>query len=143
MILIDANLLVYAHDTRSPHHAAARPWLEAVLGGTEPVRIPLIALLAFVRIVTNPTLFPAPLSPDAAIEIVTGWLSQPDVAIATPTDRHWQLFREAASGGQARGPLLMDAHIAALAIERGATLMSADRGFTRFPGLRFRNPISG
>jgi toxin-antitoxin system PIN domain toxin len=142
MILIDANLLVYAHDSRSPHHQAARSWLESVLSGSEPVRIPLVALLAFVRVVTNPSLFPAPLSPGAAIDIVEGWLAQPNVAIATPTERHWHLFREAASGGQARGPMLMDAHIAALAIEHGATLMSADRGFARFPGLRFRNPIA-
>jgi hypothetical protein len=142
MILIDANLLVYAHDSRSPHHDAARSWLESVLGDIEPVRIPLVALLAFVRIVTNPSLFPAPLSPGAAIEIVERWLSQPNVAIATPTERHWRLFREAASAGQARGPMLMDAHIAALAVEHGATLMSADRGFARFPGLRFRNPIA-
>jgi toxin-antitoxin system PIN domain toxin len=142
MILIDANLLVYAHDSRSPHHDAARSWLESVLGDIEPVRIPLVALLAFVRIVTNPSLFPAPLSPGAAIEIVEGWLSQPNVAIATPTERHWRLFTQAASGGQARGPMLMDAHIAALAVEHGATLMSADRGFARFPGLRFRNPIT-
>ena len=67
----------------------------------------------------------------------------PNAAIATPTERHWQIFREVATDGQACGPLLIDAHIAALAIEHGATLMSADRGFARFPGLRFRNPIAG
>lgn len=142
MILIDANLLVYAHDERSPFHAAARPWLESVLGGSEPVRIPLVALLAFVRIVTNPSLFPTPLSPAGAIEIVERWLAHPSVSVATPADRHWQILTEVATGGQARGPLLMDAHIAALTIEHGATLMSTDRGFARFPGLRFKNPIA-
>ncbi len=142
MILIDANLLVYAHDSRSQHHSAARTWLESTLSGTEAVAIPLVALLAFVRIVTNPRLYPAPLSPDIAIEVVTGWLAQPNVGVATPTERHWQIFQNIAASGQARGPLVMDAHIAALAIEHGATLMSADRGFARFPGLRFRNPIA-
>lgn len=141
MILIDANLLVYAHDSRSPHHAAARMWLESTLSGTEAVAIPLVALLAFVRIVTNPRLYPAPLSQDIAINLVIGWLAQPNVGVATPTERHWQIFREVAAGGQARGPLLMDAHIAALAIEHGARLATTDRDFTRFPGLKVEDPL--
>lgn len=143
MILIDANLLVYAHDARSPYHAAARSWLESVLSGPELVRIPLVALLAFIRIVTNPSLYPMPLTPEIAVDVVASWLAQPNVAIAMPAERHWELLKSAATNGQARGPLLMDAHLAALTIEHGARLATTDRDFARFPGLRFEDPLAG
>lgn len=142
MILIDVNLPLYAHDRSSLRHDAARTWLEIALNGDEEVRFAMHTLLGFLRISTNPSIFEQALSVDEAIQIVTEWLGLANVGIATPTDRHWQILAELASTGQARGPLLMDAHLAALAIEHGATLATTDRDFARFPGLRFRNPLS-
>lgn len=140
-MVIDANLLVYAYDESSPHHERARHWLDETLSGSEPIRIALVSLLAFVRITTNPSLFLRPLQPEVAIGIVQSWLAIPSVGITDPGERHWRNFAEAAEGGQVRGPRVMDAHLAALAIEHGATLMTADRDFARFPRLKFKNPI--
>lgn len=141
MILVDANLLLYAYDTSSPDHAGARAWLEVALNGEERVGIGLQVLLAFMRIATHPGVFARPLAPADAIAIVSSWLGRPQVAMASPGDRHWEILTEVSASGQARGARLMDAHLAALAIEHGATLATTDRGFARFPGLRFRNPI--
>lgn len=99
-------------------------------------------LLGFLRVSTNPALFERPLTAERAIQIVSEWLELPNVEVATPTNRHWQVLGELAAAGQARGPMLMDAHLAALTIEYGATLASTDRDFARFPGLRFRNPLA-
>jgi len=142
MILIDANLLLYAYDASSPRHPAARQWLEAALVGDDPVRFALQSILGFVRISTNLTVFERPLRPVDAIATVESWLSRPTAGFATPGERHWRILAEVAQAGQARGAQLMDAHLAALAIEHGATLMSTDRVFARYPGLRFRNPIA-
>jgi toxin-antitoxin system PIN domain toxin len=142
VILVDANLLLYAYDSSSPQHDRARPWLERAFGGTESVRVALVSLLAFLRISTSRAVFRRPFRPDQAIAIVAGWLELPAVGLAEPTPRHWSLLETLARGGQARGPLLMDAHLAALAIEHGATLCTTDRDFARFPRLRFQNPIA-
>lgn len=143
MILVDANLLLYAYNVSSPQHARARAWLETTLNSDERVGFGLVPILAFVRLSTNPDIFDRPIQPAKAIEIVAAWLKRPNVTLATPGDRHWQILADVALQGQARGPRLMDAHLAALAIEHGATLATADRGFGRFPGLRFTNPIAG
>lgn len=143
MIIVDANVLLYAYDRSSSRHEAARRWLEGALNGEEEVRFPLVTLLAFLRISTHPTVFRRPLDPGRAIEIVASWLARPNVKVATPSDRHWHVLTEVARAGQARGPLLMDAHVAALAIEHGAQLATTDRGFARFPGLRFADPLAG
>ena len=142
MILVDANLLLYAYDSSSAQHDRARPWLERALTGTEAVGLALISLLAFLRISTSRAVFRRPLPPADAVAIVSQWLELPGVTVAEPTDRHWTLLAELAQRGQARGPLLMDAHLAALAIEHGATLYTTDRDFARFPGLRARDPLS-
>jgi hypothetical protein len=86
--------------------------------------------------------FREPLPVEEAIGLVDSWLAQPPVIIAAPTERHWLLLTELAAGGQARGPLLMDAHLAALAAEHGATLCTTDRDFTRFPGVRVKDPLA-
>jgi uncharacterized protein len=140
VILVDSNLLLYAYDASSPHHSQARPWLERAFG-EESVRLALLSILAFLRISTSPAVFRRPLRPTDAIDIVSSWLELPNVGLAEPTDRHWSLFASLAHGGQARGPLLMDAHLAALATEHGATLCTTDRDFGRFPNLRFTNPL--
>lgn len=142
MILIDANLLLYAYDASSTRHDAARQWLEAAFNGDDQVGLALQSILAFIRIGTNRDVFERPLRSEDAIAIVSSWLERPQVRMAALGDRHWQLLADLAERGQARGTQLMDAHLAALTIEHGATLATTDRGFGRFPGLRFRNPIA-
>ena len=142
MIIVDANILLYAYDELSPAHAQAKSWLETTLSGEERVGLGLQTMLAFVRIATNRAVYAQPMSSADALGIVASWLEHPRVSMATPGERHWQILAEVARAGQARGPQLMDAHLAALAIEHGATLATTDRGFGRFPGLRFRNPIA-
>lgn len=142
MILIDANLAIYAYDESSPRHAVARAWLEASVGGRESVGFALTTLLAFVRISTDPRVHVRPLATATAMDIVGSWLEHQNVHLVTPTERHWSTFRDLAARGQARGPLLMDAHLAALAIEHGATLATTDRDYSRFAGLRTIDPLT-
>ena len=143
MILLDANVLLYAYDRSSAHHEPARAWFESALRGQEPVRFAWVTLLAFMRIATNPRAFARPLALGEAFGIVEQWLSVPLTGILQPTERHLDLLRATAVPGQARGPLLADAHLATLAIEHGATLCTTDRDFVRFQGLRHLNPLSG
>jgi uncharacterized protein len=142
MIVIDANILLYAHDTSSPVHARSRAWLEATIAAESDVRLSVATALAFVRIATDPRVYTAPIAPSEAIRIVAGLLERPNVSLVNPSDRHWALFADVAAAGQARGPMLMDAHLAALAIEHGATLATADRDFRRFEGLRLLDPTA-
>jgi len=141
MILVDANLLLYAHDASSAHHAAARRWLENTLSGDEPVGLPWAVVLAFLRVGTNPRLRKDAPTLEEATAIVAGWLERPTVTLVNPGERHWEILREIMTKGQARGPLVTDAHLAALAIEHGSSLATADRDFARFPGLNFFNPL--
>jgi toxin-antitoxin system PIN domain toxin len=141
VILIDANLLLYAYHTRAAEHTAARAWLETAFGGTAPVGLAWITLWAFLRIATNPRVFERPLSIDAATEITTTWLEQPVVRLLEPGERHWDILRDLTRHGQTIGPLVMDAVLAALAIEHGAVLQTTDRDFARFPGLSWADPL--
>jgi toxin-antitoxin system PIN domain toxin len=141
LLLIDANLLVYAYHTQSAEHVASRQWLEAALSGTEPVRLAWVTIWAFLRISTNSRVFKRPLSPGEAGGAVAAWLDQPNVSVIEPAECHWDILRELVRKGQASGPLIMDAALAAIAIENGATLCTADRDFARFPGLKWINPL--
>jgi len=141
MTLVDANLLLYASDTVSVHHASARRWLEGILSGPEPVGLAWAAILAFLRVGTNPRLRKDAFTLTEATAIVTGWLERPTVTVVNPGERHWDILRDMMIKGQARGPLITDAHLAALAIEHGAALATTDRDFARFPGLKFFNPL--
>lgn len=143
MILLDANLLLYAYDAESPVHERARTWLEETLVTEDEVGVALVSLLAFLRIGTDARAFREPMTSIEASEIVTRWLARPNVGIAQPTRRHFEVMGDLARSGKAKGPLLMDAHIAALAIEHGATLATSDRDFARFPGLRVEDPLAG
>jgi uncharacterized protein len=142
VILLDANLPLYAYDSSSDHHQAARRWFEQALAGPEQVGFPWITVLAFLRIATNHRVFARPLTVTDAVAIVQEWLSLPFSCIVEPTEHHLGLLGSLAARGQARGPLLTDAHLATLAIEHGATLCSADRDFTRFPDLQLLNPLT-
>ena len=141
MIAIDANLLLYASDTSSAHHEASRRWLEDMLSGDEPVGLAWAVVLAFLRVGTNPRIRKAAFSLPEATAIVTGWFERPTVTLLNPGERHWEILREMMTKGQVRGPLVTDAHLAALAIEHGCSLATADRDFARFPGLKFFNPL--
>lgn len=143
MILVDANLLIYAYDSSSELHPGASRWLADVMGGVEPLGLPTQSLLAFVRLSSNSSLFRRPLTSAKAVEIVREWLDRPHVSCPVPGDRHWQIVGALAKAAQVRGPGMMDAHLAALTVEHGATLYTTDRGFARFPKLRFQNPIAG
>jgi len=141
MILVDANLLLYAYHPRSAQHEASRRWLEGVLGGPDLVRFSWLTLWAFLRIATNTRVFEQPLSADEAWEAVDEWLAQPNAGILDPGERHRDILAALMRDGQATGPDVMDAVIAALAVEHGATLCTTDRDFARFPGLEWTNPI--
>jgi uncharacterized protein len=139
--LPDANLFLYAYDSRSPRHGAARDWLEQTLSGAETVALSWTVLLAFIRLSTRSVVVEQPLSVDAAIEIVESWLDQPCVTVINPTERHAAILRELLSPLGAAGNLTTDAHLAALAIEHGALLCSCDTDFARFRGLRWEDPL--
>ena len=142
MKLVDLNLLLYAIDDGAPHHAAARPWLEETLSGTEEVGFAWAVLLGFVRLSTNPAVFEQPLSAGEALDYVDGWLAQPVATVVHPTEAHAARLRELLQPLGTAGNLTTDAHLATLAIEHGAELCSADTDFARFPGLRWHNPLT-
>jgi uncharacterized protein len=140
--LVDLNLLLYAIDEEAPAHEAARAWLEEVLSGTEEVGLAWAVLLGFVRLATNPAVFEAPLGVDDALDIVAGWLEQPVTTLVQPSERHVQSLRDLLAPLGTAGNLTADAQLAALAIEHGAELCSRDADFSRFPGLRWRDPLA-
>lgn len=143
MILIDANLLLHAYNPRSADHEGSREWLERELSGPRLVRFAWVTLWAFIRISTSSRVFERPLSLSEADDIVSSWLAQPGVGVIDPGDRHWILLQRLLDDGQAAGPLAMDAALAAIAVEHGATLYTTDRDFSRFPGLSWVNPLKG
>ena len=143
MKVVDANLLLYAIDARSPRHAAARSWLERQLTGDETIAFAWVVLLAFLRLSTHEHVFARPLSADRAFEVVSHWLGQPCAVIVHPGDRHATVMRQLLRSFGTAGNLVNDAHLAALAIEHGAELNSCDSDFSRFSGLRWINPLEG
>lgn len=142
MILVDANLLIYAYDLSSPVHERARVWFSGALSGGEPVGLCWTTILAFLRITTNRAIFKDPFSIDEAVSIVDDWLAQPTVRLVEAGGRHWVILRKLLRDSQAKGKLLMDAHLAALALEHGLTLFTRDGDFTEFGGLDFVNPLN-
>ena len=142
MILIDANLLIYAYDTTSPHNARARQWLEDVMADESVVvRLPWTTILAFLRITTQPRVLEQPFSPDEACARNSKLLSQPSVSMLTPGPQHWSILSSLIEEHGVRGGLITDAHLAAMAIEYDAPLCTHDRDFERFRGLRVEYPI--
>jgi toxin-antitoxin system PIN domain toxin len=138
--LVDANILLYAYDASSVHHAACKTWLEKALNDDEPVGLPWQTSLAFIRISTNPRAVRNPLATSDACAIVTALIERPGTVIVEPGDHFWLTFREVVDHARVTGPLVTDAVLAALAIENGATVCSTDRDFRRFAGLSLIDP---
>lgn len=141
MILVDANVLVYAVDSDSHHHRAARRWLEAALSGTEPVGFAWVVLLAFLRVTTRPGILRRPLPPERALAFVDEWLAWPNARAVVPGEGHWAVLRSLLRSTGTAGNLTSDAHLAALALEHGASVCSTDRDFGRFPGIERIDPL--
>jgi uncharacterized protein len=141
MILLDANVLLYAYDSSSTHHESARNWLENSISSTRAVRLAWLTITAFLRITTNFRAMQFPLTEQEACGAVSLLLEHPSVDILNPGPRHWSILERLINETGTRGPLVMDAHLAALAIEHGATLCTHDRDFSRFPSLRVEYPL--
>ena len=141
MKLPDLNLLIYAVDESSPRHDRARPWLEEVLSGTEDVGFAGLVIVGFVRLTTNPAVFSRPMESAEALDYVDSWLAQPPATMLAPSERHLSLLRDLLEPVGTAANLVSDAHLAALAIEHGAELLSCDTDFARFDGLRWRDPL--
>lgn len=141
MILVDANLLVYAHASSLPQHERALRWLDEHLNGTAAVGLPWASLLAFVRLVTNPRIFERPESIPEAWKQVEAWLGCGSVWIPAPMERHREILAKLLLQTGMRSNLVPDAHLAALALEHGLILCSSDGDFARFSNLRWQNPL--
>jgi toxin-antitoxin system PIN domain toxin len=142
VILIDANILIYAHVSSFAQHNLARDWLDQQLNASARVGLPWTSLLAFLRLVTNPRVFEQPEAIRDAWEQVHTWLTSETVWIPQPTERHADILGEFLALSGVHGNLVPDAHLAALAVEHGLTLCSTDGDFARFQGLRWLNPIA-
>lgn len=142
MILVDANVLLYAYHPRAEAHPRCRAWLEEAFSGEEPVCLAWVTVLAFLRISTSPRVFERPLLSTEALAIVASWLERPSVSVLEAGEACWEILRGLVVEAQASGPLVMDAFLAALAIENGATLATTDRDFARFPKLEVTNPAA-
>jgi len=141
LILVDANLLLYAYHSGAVQHPAAKRWFEGALAGADPVGLSWSTILAFLRIGTNPRVFERPYSIEDAAKIASSWLAHPAIAVVRPGERYWEILRELLFEARAGAALVTDAALAALAIEHGATLCSTDRDFRRFRKLKLQNPL--
>lgn len=142
MILPDVNLLLHAYNSESSVHPAARAWWEGLLNGTRPVGLAWAAILGFIRITTHRQILSNPLPVTTACGHVRAWLAQPYVSLIDPGARHVEILFGLLESLGTSGNLTTDAHLAALAIEHQAELHSTDADFTRFPGLRWVNPLA-
>lgn len=140
MTIVDANVLIYAVNEDAPHHRAARKWLDDALAGAEPVGFAWTVLLAFLRLTTRPGLFARPLTVEEAVGVVESWLGRPGAVTVEPSARHLSILRGLLGGLGTGANLVGDAHLAALALEHGAEIVSYDTDFGRFDGVRSRRP---
>jgi len=138
---VDVNVLVYAHRPESQRHEEFRGWLDAARAADEPLGLADIALSGFVRVVTHPRVFREPTPVPIALDFVEALRTAPGSRMLTASERHWAIFRDLCTATGATGNRVPDAYLAALAIENGATWITADRGFARFPGLRWAHPL--
>jgi toxin-antitoxin system PIN domain toxin len=142
MIVPDVNLLVYAYNSDAATHGRARQWWEDAVRGHQPVGLPWVVMLGFLRVITSRAVFAQPMRTETALRHVRTWLGQPSVHPLQPGPRHLEILSGFAEAGTLASAVMTDAHIAALAVENQATVHSNDTDFARFPGLRWRNPLS-
>lgn len=140
MKLPDVNVFLYAADQTSPRHGSAKAWLEDALSGVETVALAWPVLVSFVRLATQRVVFEKPLTPDQALDLVDGWLARPCTTVVEPTDRHAAVLRDLIGPLGTAGNIVTDAHVAALAVEHGATVVTYDTDFRRFEGVRILAP---
>lgn len=143
MILPDINLLIYAHHPGASQHAKALAWWNECLQGPEGVALPWAVIMGFVRVTTQPRIFENPMSVEDALGRVEEWLSLPHVQVIHPGPTHWAHWSSRLKEIGTAGYLTTDAHLAALAIERGLVLHTTDADFARFSGLKWNNPLRG
>jgi toxin-antitoxin system PIN domain toxin len=141
MILIDVNVLVYAHRRDAPNHGAYLAWWERCAGSQQAFGMADLVLSGFLRVVTHPGVFNPPTPIETAVRFVEEIRSRPNYVELRPGVRHWEIFANSCRAANARGNLIPDAYLAALAIESGSEWITADRGYSRFPGLRWRHPL--
>lgn len=141
MIVVDANLLLYAYDESSGMHLRGRKWWESTLSSAPQVGIPWLTTMAFLRIITNSRAVSRPVSADVAVATVRQWYARSNVYPIQEGPRHLEILAKLIEEGQVRGPLMMDAHLAALTVERAATLATHDKDFRRFPSLNVTFPL--
>ena len=141
MILLDANLLIYAVNKDSPLHRKAKLWMESAMSGPETVGLSWSVILAFLRLTTRQGLFRNPLAVKSAFDVIESWLRQPSVTVVHPGPRHLEILRDFLLQAGTGGNLTSDANLAALAVELGAELCSSDADFARFPKLKWSNPL--
>lgn len=142
MLLADVNVFLSAHRPESARHDEYRAWLEASLTGLEPFGVSELVLSSFLRIATHPRIYREPTPSQVALEFCRAVIEAPSVVRVRPGPDHWRLFATLVDQGQARGNLVPDAYLAALAVETGATWVTTDRGFARYPQLRWTTPIT-
>jgi toxin-antitoxin system PIN domain toxin len=142
MRIVDANVLLYAVNSASEHHASSRRWLDGALSGADIVGLAWVPLLAFARLTTKHGLFPTPLAPEAAMAQIRDWCSAPSAVLVNPTARHADVLSDLLSRVGTGGNLVNDAHLAALAIEHRASVVTYDSDFGRFDGMRWYTPDS-
>jgi toxin-antitoxin system PIN domain toxin len=143
MIILDANILLYAYNSDAPQQKAAAQWLGKLLDGGELIGLPWITVWAFIRISTNARFWANPRPAKEAFAIIAEWLTQPGVVPIQPGPLHAEILQKLVLENSATGPLVTDAVLAALAMEHGAELASTDRGFSRYQDLRWQNPLAG
>jgi uncharacterized protein len=141
VIIVDVNLLVYAHNTAAPLHVRARQWWESLARRQQPIGLPWAVAFGFVRLVTHPAVLTHPLASFDALARVRAWLARPEIRIVEPASRHLEIVEGLFRATGVAGSLTTDTHLAALAIEHQADLHSNDVDFGRFPGLRWFNPL--
>lgn len=141
MKLVDTNLLIYAVNRDASQHRAAKRWFEGAVGGAQSVGLAWVVVLAFLRVTTRPGILQHPLAQESAIGYIDEWLALPTVELVVPGDAHWRILRNLLRASGTLGNLTSDAHLAALALEHGADIYSADHDFQRFGGVTHVNPL--
>jgi len=142
MILIDVNSLVYAKRQDWPSHTKFRTWFEEIVRSESVFGMSELVLSSVVRIITHPRIFGEPTQIDEALEYANAFREHPGCVLISPGERHWEIFTRLCKSAGAKGNLISDAYFAALAMESGAEWITADRDYARFPGLRWRHPLT-